>query len=73
MGSLDDSTHDTMPSDRTDILVPVTADKQKIIAPSNDAAILGVLHEIGLYIIRMGLFGLLLEHNAASVGTKIRT
>ena len=55
MGSIDDAMQDTVSSDKTDILAPVTADKQKIMAPSNDAAILGVLYEIGLYIIRMGL------------------
>ena len=44
MGSLDDAMHDTVSSDKTDILVPVTADKQRIVAPSNDAAILGVLY-----------------------------
>ena len=71
MGSLDDNLDDTVLSAKADILVPITADKTRILAPDNDAAILGVLHEIGLYLVRMGLFGLLFEHNAASVGTKI--
>ena len=70
MGSLD-AEHDSVGTEKPDILVPVTSDKTRILAPDNDGAIYGVLYEVGLYLVRVGLFQLFLEHNAVAVGYKI--
>ena len=62
---VDDATLST--ANISDILVPTFTDKTPIIWDGNNAHIAGMLHEVGKYYKRTGLFQLLLKHRAVAL------
>ena len=68
MSSIDDGTLSTTDNNSDNIYFPTTPDKEPITYTDNDATIEGTLYEIGRYYKRNGLFQMLFDHHAVSLG-----